>query len=141
MAERENPLKKFNDHVDEYLKISLECALEEVNKLLESGEINPLIDKVVTANSLISFMCGEDEDSYDDMRIRLFRNPSGQLLIVQGFEEDVDIRMWQEVQDLDKNADDNGDLYEYEDDETDMSTRDGQDFDEDMDDDPDSWPE
>ncbi len=142
MAEKENPLKKFNDHVDEYVFVNLQCVEEQITKISTTGANSEqeLTDLLIEANSLIDFMCGDDDVSYNEKAYRMFRQSNGEIMITRGEEVDVDVRLWHEMQvtSAKKNADDE---YEYDDDETDMSSRDGKDLDEDIDDESDNWPE
>ncbi len=102
MAEKESPLKKFNQHVDEYLWISIQCMAEEINKLESTpANIDELKKVLLEANSLIDFFCEEDGELYNLLRYRLFyHQDTERMTIIQGKEIDVDYRGWIEVSNI-----------------------------------------
>lgn len=102
MAEKESPLKKFSQHVDEYLWVSIQCMAEEIKKIDSTPEnIDELKKVLMEANSLIDFFCEEDEELYNLLRYRLFyHQDTERMTIIQGKEIDVDYRGWIEVSNI-----------------------------------------
>lgn len=97
MAEKESPLKKFSEHVDEYLWIQLQCCEEQILKLSGTNRVEDVSELLAEMNSLLDQFYGEYEDMYELYRYRMFINPTtGGITIIQGEEIDVDVRSWLE---------------------------------------------
>lgn len=109
MAEKETDI--FNKHVNEWLYLQLECLEEKINAITQVDSIKDVSDLLKEANSIISFLCGEDEDQYELLRYRLFCQSDGHLVVTQGDEIDVDIRAYNELEGIDNND------YDFEDDQ------------------------
>lgn len=95
MTEKDSPLRKFNEHVDEYLWVQLQCCEEEIAKLSSAGSVDEVSEMVAEMNSLLNQFYGDSEEMYDLYRYRMFVDPQTQkITLIQGEEIDVDVREW-----------------------------------------------
>ncbi len=110
MNERESPLDKFNRHVNGVIKKQLGEMEERVSAINNDYKVGEIATILSEANALISFAVGEDEDLYELWRYRLFMDGlSGNIVIIQGDEIDINFR----------ELVDSGRLTELDDDESD----------------------
>ena len=128
MTEQDSPLRKFNEHVDEYLWIQLKCCEEEIANLSSSKSIEDITDLLIKTNALIDQFFGDDEVMYENYRYRMFVFPEAKkVVIVQGSEIDVDVRSWGEIYGLNQSGDDLDEEI-FDDDEFDDEDFDDEDF-------------
>ena len=93
MAESESPLDKYNRFVNKLIKRELGEMDERVKAIDSEYKLSDIVTILSEANSLISFAVGEDEDLYELWRYRLFVDGlSGNIVIIQGNEVDIDFR-------------------------------------------------
>ncbi len=66
--------------------IAIEYKLRRPDKI----SYHKLVDLALEANSLILLVCGDDIESYESWKYRLFVNPDGRVYLTQGLEVDTD---------------------------------------------------
>jgi len=109
MTEKDSPLRKFNEHVDEYLWVQIQCCEEEIANLSGSKSEEYITDLLIKTNALIDQFFGDDEVLYENYRYRMFVFPeTKKIVIVQGSEIDVDVRSWGEIYGLNESNEDLG---------------------------------
>ncbi|HBC44792.1 MAG: hypothetical protein UX08_C0020G0015 [Candidatus Collierbacteria bacterium GW2011_GWB1_45_35] len=98
MSSVESSLKKFSEHVDEYLWVQLQCCEEQILKLTGTNRVEDVSELLAEMNSLLDQFYGEYEEMYELYRYRMFIDPvTGSITIIQGEEIDVDVRLWAEL--------------------------------------------
>lgn len=65
-------------------------AIEKRLRRAEKMSYENLYDLVLEANSLILMICGDDVESYETWKYRLFVNPDGRVYLTQGAEVNTD---------------------------------------------------
>ena len=71
----------------------INSKLMQVEAKLRKADSMPyedLIDLVLEANSLILMISGDDFETYEAWKYRLFVNPDGRVYLTQGMEVDTD---------------------------------------------------
>ena len=137
MTEKGSVLDKYYKHVDEVILNQLIDIDKRIDAIDNDTKLTEIITLVSEANSMVSFMAGDDVDEYDRCRYRLFvDNISGKVTIIQGCEVDVDFRGLTESDRLTEYDED-----EVRPDEDDECDEDEDDFDDDLPDkdDPQIW--
>lgn len=102
-------MKKFSEHVDEYLWIQILCCEEQILNLPPKESVEKVSELLIEMNSLLDQFYGEYEEMYESNRYRMFTDPeSGKITIIQGDEVDVDVRSWAATGKVDQWNEDDG---------------------------------
>lgn len=90
MEDPEKAIKLSEQVVEREINSRLITLDFEVREILDTGTEEDIIAVLKEANSLISLVCGDDNELYEEWRYRLFKDDIGKMHVIQGLEFDVE---------------------------------------------------
>lgn len=89
MSEREPVIEESNEHIESYLKSKIKEGLEEIAEATTPSQV---IEIARETNTWLDFAAGDDKRLFDTWRLRVFQNPKGDIVVIQGREINVNPR-------------------------------------------------
>ncbi len=90
MTREIDPLEIYEKAVDDIILSKLAEADREVRGIGTDTTLEQMVEILRRANSLVSFVCGDDWEMYEEWRYRLIKSETGAYIIIQGQEIDVE---------------------------------------------------
>lgn len=90
MTERKKIVERCQDQVERALNAQLREIQETISRISTVNTIEEVKALLTEANSIVSFICGEDDELYEQFHYRLFVGETGKVFIIQAEEIDVE---------------------------------------------------
>lgn len=90
MTEKRKIIEVCQNEVERVLNSQLSEIQKKICHLSSAGSVEELKTLLTEANSIISFICGPDDELYEQYHYRLFLSEQGKLFILQAEEIDVE---------------------------------------------------
>jgi len=90
MTREIDPLEVYERAIDDIILDKLAAADREVREIGPDSTVESMVEILKRANNLVSFVCGDDWEMYEEWRYRLIKSESGSYIIIQGKEIDVE---------------------------------------------------
>lgn len=101
MTERRKIIEACERKVENTLNRQLKDIQIEIANLSRVGSMDEITELLTEANSIISFICGDDNELYEIYHYRLFKTEEGKLIVIQAEELNVEDYPYERFKDED----------------------------------------
>ncbi len=101
MTEKRKIIEACESKVENTLNRQLKDIQIEIATLSRVGTLEEITELLTEANSIISFICSDDNELYETYRYRLFRTEDGKLFVIQAEELNVEDYPYERFKDED----------------------------------------